>query len=293
MIKKILFPFYNKERHWFLMNKGFFRLILSIFILVICCCLVFIPIDNYNSYSTRNKLEKRFSDYLEHLTANGWRIVLSIWWVEQDWIEILTDAWVLRVFWIYCTDYFCVYQSYKDDKVTNNYSMILKNGWRDPKSVENISQFSNRGTSLLKRSDFNETALQKYKNSYINALDKFDWIILWFNEKLANEEFTSASSKNAYRDSIFSEMVSNKKEWKSFKIKTRTIAIVKPIVITLVIFYVVQLIFLLRLIDFIILWWKNDDKGVWNKKDKNEWIKRTLSIKYETKKTPKNKAKKK
>ena len=214
------------------MNKRFFRIIFSLFVFIIGCCLIFIPINSYNDYSVRNKLQEYYSDYLEHLTSNLWRLFLSIWWVEEDWVKALSDVGILRVFWIYCNnaDYSCIYQWGGKDKVTQNYSLILSKGRYDKKSLENVSQFNNRSTSLVKLSNFSEITkepgnefLEKYRYSYMDALDKLDWIKKWFNEELAKKELDSETSKNSYRDSIFEDMKASREEWKWFKIKTSVI----------------------------------------------------------------------
>jgi hypothetical protein len=67
------------------------------------------------------------------------------------------------------------------------------------------------------------------------------------------EEADSYSSSNSYRDSILKDMKASREEWKWFRIKTRTIAVIKPIVKTILVYYAIQLVFLLWFVNFIIL----------------------------------------
>ncbi len=105
MFKKIIFPFFNKDRHEFLSKKWRFRLLMSIYIFV----LIFFPVreafkeysdttDTCYDYVYEYNYYQSYSECMKSYGYYGWWTTLFYFWINLLFMIIIHYAFQLIFF---------------------------------------------------------------------------------------------------------------------------------------------------------------------------------------------------
>ena len=234
MRKKILFPFYNEKKHWYLMNKKIFRFMFSVYVVIFILLLVgclssYFRNDNYYELSRiRNEYVWRtakliFNEYVreplketEPVINDYERRVEKIeekannWWLRPaDVSELYTDEFKFlekeqTSYNAYNNIYNCSFEE------SNDYNKIIYNKYTPLELIEILlwirSEERNKNSlRLYDYSEFSETAynfITKWEGNLKNIFDRRNINKKFEYQEIIPFEFRAFENNNSLKDKI-------------------------------------------------------------------------------------------